>query len=129
MALKVIQSINFEVKDGKKIIFTTDCDRKVLLAEFEECFSAKLDVPNGTTLKQLELGGIEEVHNLYFIATAAVKIRLVTPGLTKDDVPDMELVPDTPSFVGVKLSEVWIANDLGDDSLVTILATGKNVTP
>lgn len=126
MSLTVTESINLEVVDERRIIFTTAADRKVTQTGFDELFSARVDVPASTTLYKLPLGGIEESYKLYFRTTKAMTMKLVPVGGSEGATPLVELIPDTPNYVGFKLAEVWIGNPNAEAALLTIASVGKN---
>ena len=126
MTLSVTESINLEVVDGRRIIFTTAADRKVTQTGFEELFSARVDLPASTAIYNLPLGGIEESYKLYFRSTKPIKMKLVPVGGDVSTTPLVELIPDTPNYVGFKLKEVWISNPFLEAALLTIASVGTN---
>lgn len=128
MSLTVTEAINMEVVDERRIIFTTAADRKVTQTGFEELFSARVDLPAATVLYKLPLGGIEESYKLYFRSTKPISMKLVPVGGDVSLTPLVELIPDTPNYVGFKLKEVWIGNPFTEAALLTIASVGKNAT-
>lgn len=127
MTLKVVQSINVDIAEGRNIVFSTKRDQRVVEDEFVESASAILDVRAGEGLQKVHLGGIVESHNLYIIADKAVAFRLVPPGFTVFSVPDYTLIPNTPNFFGIKLLELWVANPTDEDAIVTVASAGTDI--
>ena len=127
MTLKVVQSINVDIADGRTVVFSTKRDQRVVCDEFVESASAIMDLRAGEGLQKVHLGGVLESHNLYIIADQAVVFRIVPPGLSVLDVPDYVLIPNTPNFLGIKLVEIWVANPTAVDAFVTVASAGTDI--
>jgi hypothetical protein len=117
--------VEFKIRNGCVELFDSGCQEFTIGNAFSQSFGDLFDLPAGDVDTQVSMEAITNASMIYFMANAAIQIKLVPQGATPENTQPMTLLPGYPSMVSLQnIVGIYVSNPTDQSSKVLCYGVG-----